>query len=37
MGTVARRRDPPSLVAALVGTVRLQLAFSALLALGLWI
>ena len=37
MGTVARRRDPPSLVAALVGTVRLQLAFSALLALGLWL
>jgi 1,4-dihydroxy-2-naphthoate polyprenyltransferase len=33
---VARRRDAPSLVAALVGTARLQLAFSALLAVGLW-
>jgi len=33
---VTTRRDPPSLVAALVGTARLQLATSALLALGLW-
>jgi 1,4-dihydroxy-2-naphthoate octaprenyltransferase len=31
------RRDPPGLVAALVGTVRFQLALSALLALGLWL
>jgi 1,4-dihydroxy-2-naphthoate octaprenyltransferase len=30
------RRDPPGLVAALVGTVRFQLVLSALLALGLW-
>ena len=36
LGVVARRSDAPSLVAALVGTARLQLAFSALLALGLW-
>jgi 1,4-dihydroxy-2-naphthoate octaprenyltransferase len=34
--TIATRSDPPSLVAALVGTARLQLATSALLALGLW-
>jgi 1,4-dihydroxy-2-naphthoate octaprenyltransferase len=33
---VASRRDAPSLVAALVATARLQLVFSALLALGLW-
>jgi 1,4-dihydroxy-2-naphthoate octaprenyltransferase len=33
---VARRRDAPSLVAALVATARLQLVFSALLAMGLW-
>jgi 1,4-dihydroxy-2-naphthoate octaprenyltransferase len=33
---VARRRDPPALIAALVATVRLQLVLSALLALGLW-
>jgi 1,4-dihydroxy-2-naphthoate polyprenyltransferase len=30
------RRDPPGLIAALVGTVRFQLALSALLAIGLW-
>jgi 1,4-dihydroxy-2-naphthoate octaprenyltransferase len=33
---VANRRDTRSLVAALVGTARLQLAVAALLALGLW-
>jgi 1,4-dihydroxy-2-naphthoate octaprenyltransferase len=33
---VARHRDPPALIAALVATVRLQLVLSALLALGLW-
>jgi 1,4-dihydroxy-2-naphthoate octaprenyltransferase len=33
---VARHRDAPSLVAALVATARLQLVFAALLALGLW-
>ncbi len=33
---VATRRDPPSLVAVLVGTARLQLVTSALLAAGLW-
>jgi 1,4-dihydroxy-2-naphthoate polyprenyltransferase len=33
---VARRRDPPGLVAALVGTARLQLVTCALLAAGLW-
>ena len=33
---VSTRRDPPSLVAALVGTARLQLVTSALLAFGLW-
>jgi 1,4-dihydroxy-2-naphthoate octaprenyltransferase len=32
---VVTRDDPPSLVAALVGTARLELVFSALLALGL--
>jgi 1,4-dihydroxy-2-naphthoate octaprenyltransferase len=32
---VAARTDPPSLVRALIGTARLQLAFSALLAAGL--
>ena len=31
------RQDPPGLIAALVGTVRFQLALSALLALGLWL
>jgi 1,4-dihydroxy-2-naphthoate octaprenyltransferase len=31
------RHDPPGLVAALVGTVRFQLALALLLALGLWI
>jgi 1,4-dihydroxy-2-naphthoate octaprenyltransferase len=35
--TVARRRDPPSLVTALVGTARLQLVFSVLLVVGLWL
>jgi 1,4-dihydroxy-2-naphthoate octaprenyltransferase len=35
--TVARRRDPPSLVAALIGTARLQLVVSVLLAVGLWV
>ena len=34
---VARRRDAPGLIAALVGTARLQLATSVLLAAGLWI
>ena len=34
---VRTRSDPPSLVAALVGTVRFQLALAALLAAGLWI
>jgi 1,4-dihydroxy-2-naphthoate octaprenyltransferase len=33
---VARRRDPPGLIAALVGTARLQLATCVLLAAGLW-
>ncbi|HEY3241115.1 MAG TPA: 1,4-dihydroxy-2-naphthoate polyprenyltransferase [Acidimicrobiia bacterium] len=33
---VSTRRDPPSLVAVLVGTARLQLVASALLAFGLW-
>jgi 1,4-dihydroxy-2-naphthoate octaprenyltransferase len=33
---VATRRDAPSLVAVLVGTARLQLVTSALLAVGLW-
>jgi 1,4-dihydroxy-2-naphthoate polyprenyltransferase len=33
---VARRRDPPGLIAALIGTARLQLATCALLAAGLW-
>jgi 1,4-dihydroxy-2-naphthoate polyprenyltransferase len=31
------RHDPPGLLAALVGTVRFQLALSALLAVGLWL
>ncbi len=31
------RHDPPGLIAALVGTVRFQLALSALLAVGLWL
>jgi len=30
------RRDPPGLIAALIGTVRFQLVLSALLAIGLW-
>lgn len=30
------RHDPPALIAALIGTVRLQLALAALLAIGLW-
>lgn len=34
---VATRRDAPSLVAALVATARLQLVFSVLLAMGLWL
>jgi 1,4-dihydroxy-2-naphthoate octaprenyltransferase len=34
---VRTRSDPPSLVAALVATVRFQLALAALLAAGLWI
>jgi 1,4-dihydroxy-2-naphthoate octaprenyltransferase len=35
--TVATRRDPRSLVAALVATARLQLVVSVLLAVGLWL
>jgi 1,4-dihydroxy-2-naphthoate octaprenyltransferase len=34
---VRTRSDPPSLIAALVGTVRFQLALAVLLAAGLWI
>ena len=34
---VLTRSDPPSLVAALLGTVRYQLALAVLLAVGLWI
>jgi 1,4-dihydroxy-2-naphthoate octaprenyltransferase len=34
---VARRRDAPGLIAALVGTARLQLVTCALLAAGLWV
>jgi 1,4-dihydroxy-2-naphthoate octaprenyltransferase len=34
---VRTRSDPPSLVAALLGTVRFQLAVAGLLAVGLWI
>ncbi|HZQ76344.1 MAG TPA: 1,4-dihydroxy-2-naphthoate polyprenyltransferase [Acidimicrobiia bacterium] len=34
---VARRRDAPGLIGALVGTARLQLVTSVLLAAGLWI
>ena len=34
---VAARRDPPGLIAALVGTARLQLVTCALLAAGLWL
>jgi 1,4-dihydroxy-2-naphthoate octaprenyltransferase len=34
---VRTRSDPPSLVAALVGTVRFQLVLAALLAAGLWL
>jgi len=37
LAVVARRPDPAVLVDALVATVRLQLALSALLALGLWL
>lgn len=33
---VLRRNDPPSLIEALGGTARLQLAYSVLLAVGLW-
>jgi 1,4-dihydroxy-2-naphthoate octaprenyltransferase len=36
MRLVSTRRDPPSLVAALVGTARLQLVTSVLFAAGLW-
>ncbi len=36
MRLVATRSDPPSLVAALVGTARLQLVTSVLFAAGLW-
>jgi hypothetical protein len=35
MRMVRTRTDPPSLVAALVGTVRYQLVLAALLAVGL--
>lgn len=35
--TVRTKSDPPSLVAALVGTVRFQLAIAVLLAIGLWV
>ena len=35
--TVSRRRDASSLVAALAGTARLQLAVSIVLAVGLWV
>ncbi|MGH8919648.1 MAG: 1,4-dihydroxy-2-naphthoate octaprenyltransferase, partial [Actinomycetes bacterium] len=34
---VAERRDPPGLIAALVGTARLQLVTCTLLAAGLWV
>jgi 1,4-dihydroxy-2-naphthoate octaprenyltransferase len=34
---VAKRRDAPGLIAALVGTARLQLVICALLAAGLWL
>ncbi len=34
---VRTRSDPPSLIAALVGTVRFQLALALLLATGLWV
>ena len=34
---VRTRSDPPSLVAALVGTVRFQLVLAGLLAAGLWL
>jgi 1,4-dihydroxy-2-naphthoate octaprenyltransferase len=33
---VRTREDPPSLIAALVGTVRFELAIAVLLAIGLW-
>ncbi len=35
--TVARRREAPALVAALIATARLQLALAVLLAVGLWL
>jgi 1,4-dihydroxy-2-naphthoate octaprenyltransferase len=34
---VSTRSDPPSLIAALIGTARFQLVLSVLLALGLWL
>jgi 1,4-dihydroxy-2-naphthoate octaprenyltransferase len=34
---VAERRDAPGLIAALIGTARLQLVTSALLSIGLWV
>ena len=34
---VAQRRDAPGLIAALIGTARLQLVTSALLSIGLWV
>ena len=37
MRLVAHRRDAPGLIAALIGTARLQLATGALLAAGLWV
>lgn len=35
--TVARRREPPALVAALIATARLQLVAAVLLTVGLWL
>jgi len=35
--TVARRREPPALVSALIATARLQLVLAVLLAVGLWL
>jgi 1,4-dihydroxy-2-naphthoate octaprenyltransferase len=37
VGLVAERRDVPGLIAALVGTARLQLVTCTLLAAGLWV
>jgi hypothetical protein len=37
MRLVATRRDAPGLIAALIGTARLQLVTSVLLAAGLWV